>query len=433
MNSDTACSTPSSGRPRPVWLVTDQLPHPPRNGTTLPVVHYLEGLRRRHEVRLIVLVDAAHPPSRDELSANEARYGPITMVPLIRGARLACAADELLRRDMYYYRWRLAPGSAPLPPPPEAALVVSPMSAVAKWRRLKRPGHVAAGVSIAAVNDCTAAQYHCRGKQSFGGVRLKWRGAMDRWRAAGIAQIERDILGEYDHVLLQTPADLDWMRRLVGETIARRVTLAPNGVRAAFLSVAPDRQSRQIAWVGELGGEYASVARWLIGEVWPEVLRKRPEATLLVVGQGADDRLKDLISRTPRVSHRTYVEDLLSVYRESAAAACPIFKGYGLINKTLEAMASSVPVVGGSSAFNGIEGFEPGRDGVLCETRNATCFAEAIAGLVQNPALCARIGESGRLRVRDQFVWNRTVATLESLLGEEPATASSPALRDGGV
>lgn len=433
MNSGPAASATASRRLRPVWLVTDQLPHPPRNGTTLPVAHYLEGLRRRHEVRLIVLVDAAHPPSRDEWSANEALYGPITAVPMAQGAPLARAADELLRRDMYYYSWSLAPGSAPLTPPPGVALIVAPMSAAAKWRRVKRPGRIEAGVSIAAVNDCTAAQYYCRGKQSFGGVRLKGRGLMDRWRSGGIAQIERNILSEYDHVLLQTPADLAWMRRLVDETIARRVTLAPNGVRTAFLSVEPDRQSRQIAWVGELGGEYAPVAHWLIGEVWPEVLRKQPEVTLLVVGQGADDRLKALINRTPRVSHRAFVEDLWNVYRESAAAACPIFKGYGLINKTLEAMASSVPVVGGSSAFNGIEGFEPGRDGVLCEIRDATRFAEAIAGLVQDPALCARIGAAGRSRVKDQFVWNRTLATIENLLSEEPGTAPSPAPRDGGV
>lgn len=433
MNSAAAHSASASRRPRPVWLVTDQLPHPPRNGITLPVANYLEGLRRHRDVRLILLVDAARPPSRDELSANEALYGPITTVPLVKGARLACAADELLRRDMYYYSWRLAPGSAPLSPPPEAALIVSPMSAAAKWRRLKRPGHVEAGVSIAAVNDCTAAQYHCRGKQSFGGLRLRLRGAIDLWRSMGIAQIERDILGEYDHVLLQTPADLTWMRRLVGETIARRVTLAPNGVRTAFLSVEPDRHSRQIAWVGELGGEYAPVARWLIGEVWPEVLHKLPEATLLVVGQGADDRLTALMNSTPRVSHRAFAENLGDVYRGSAAAACPIFKGYGLINKTLEAMAASVPVVGGSSAFNGIEGFEPGRDGIRCETREAIRFAEALAGLVRDPALCARIGESGRSRVRNQFVWNRTVAILDNLLGAEPDTASRPALRAGGV
>jgi glycosyltransferase involved in cell wall biosynthesis len=377
---------------------------------------------------LILFVDAAHPPASDDLSMNEERYGPITRVPLIREPPLVRAANELWGRDMYYHGWRLAPGSEPLSPPPGGVLIVSPMSAAAKWRRLKSTGHIAAGVSVAAVNDCTSAQYYLRGKQSFGGIQLKWRGLMDRWRSVNVARIERYILSEYDHVLLQTPTDRELMRDLVGETIARHVTIAPNGVRAELLSVEPDRQSRQITLVSELSGEYAPVARWLVAEVWPIVLREQPDATLQVIGKGADARLKERINGSPGVSYIPFVEDLAEVYHNTLAVVSPVFKGYGLINKTIEAMASGVPVVGGASAFNGIEGFEPGRDGILCKTTDASGFAQAIIALIKDVSLCNRIGESGRSLIKGRFVWSRTLETIESLLCAEPG--SNPFARD---
>lgn len=406
-------STASDPPPRVIWMVTDQLPYPPRNGITLPVANYLGGLQARYVVRLILLVDAAHPPATADLSMNEARYGKITCVPLIREFLIVRAVNEFLGREMFYHGWRLAPGSEPLLPPPGCVLIVSPMSAVAKWRRLRLTGH------IAAVHDCTAVQYCFRGKQGFGGIQTKWRGWMDRLRSVNIARIERDILSGYDHVLLQTPTDLELMRTVVGETIARRVTLAPNGVRSEFLSIQPERPSRQVTLVSELSGEYAPVARWLVADVWPNVLQEQPDATLLVVGKGADAQFKKLMDGSPGVSHLPFVENLADVYRNTLAVVSPVFKGYGLINKTIEAMASGVPVVGGSSAFNGIQGFEPGKEGVLCETKDPVSFAAAITGLLRDTGLSRKVGEAGRARVQDQFVWSRTLETIEGLLKRE--------------
>lgn len=397
-----------------IWLITDQLPYPPRNGITLPVANYLDGLRRQHDVRLILLVDAAHPPDPDDLARNELRYGRISQISLVRDPPLTRAVREIMGRSSYYHGWRLAPGRTPLTPPPGAAWIVSPMSAAATWHGLQRNDGVTHGVSIAAVNDCTAAQYWHRGRQLFrGGF---WRPLMDRWRAGNIARIERRVLSGYDHILLQTKTDLELMRQLVGEETARRVTLAPNGVRAELFAVAPDRKSRHVVLVSELSGEYAPVARWLVGEVWPMVRRAQPDAALRIIGRGADDRLIALMNTTPGVCYVPFVDDLTEVYRNTRVAISPVFKGYGLINKTLEAMASSIPVVGGASAFNGIDGFVPSIDGIQCATKDAARYAAAITELIQDPALCERMGESGRLRVRGSFAWERTIKTLESLL-----------------
>jgi glycosyltransferase involved in cell wall biosynthesis len=403
-----------SGNRGSVWIVTDQLPHPPRNGITLPLANYLEGLRRERQVRLVLLVDADHPPAVEEVADNEALYGPIFQIGFRRRSQLMRVIGELCGREMAYHGWIPVSDNPPLSPPAGCAVLVSPMSAVAKWRHILPPWNKKDFLSIAAVHDCTAAQYHHRDRQLPGKQRL--RIVMDRWRAPGIARIEKKLLRDYDHILLQTEADLELMRQWAGEETASRVTLAPNGVRAKLFSLEPDRNSLHITLVGELSGEYGPIARWLVREVWPLVQRAEPNAHLTIVGRGADERLVEAMNKTPGVSYIPFVNDLAEIFGASQIVLSPVFKGYGLINKTLEAMAAGVPVVGGASAFNGIDGFMPGKEGLLCETREASVFAAAIIALLRDRTLCREIGESGRARVRGNFEWSPTLNKINTLL-----------------
>lgn len=406
-----------------VWLVTDQLPFPPRNGITVTVANYVEGLRQRHDVRLILLVDADDPPDAAAVAENERRIGPIRQYAFRRKPPLARVLDEWLGRDIYYHGWQCLSTLDGWCAASSAVLIVSPMSAVAKWRMLHGVAKRTARVAIAAVNDCTTLQYHARGRPRIGGFRAFVRGWMDRCRSVRIARIERALLEGYDHILLQTQTDKEMMRWLVGEATADRVTLAPNGIRPTLASLQPDRKSNQVTFVAELRGEYAPVAYWLVSRVWPYVLRHHPATTLRVIGKGGDVRLRKRMEALPGVSYSPFVDDMGDVYRTSQVVVSPVFKGYGLITKTLEAMASGVPVVGGSSAFNGIEGFVPDRDGIVCETPDAGRFAQAIASLLKDPVRCQKMGESGRSLVRDRFRWETTLHTVEALLDRDPTIA----------
>lgn len=399
-----------------VLMVVDQLPYPPRNGVTLPTFHYADGLRQSCALSLALLADEAQPVDTQALAENEAIFGKIPVIGIRRRHKVRRAVDEILARDMFNQGWELAGASSELLSGKADVLLASPFSAAAKWAAAGLDAPRKFRCRIAAVSDCTAAEYYARQSQDFGSVRQAIKGALDRARSFRIATVEGRTLDNYQYVLMQTGTDRNLMRQLVGNQIADRVTLVPNGVRRDFFNVVRNPQSKTFVFIAELSSEYASIADWLVREVWPTVTAELADAKLLVVGRGASEALSAAIAHNPNVEHVTFVNDLRSIYTDAAAAICPVFKGYGLINKALEAMASGVPVIGGSAAFNGIDHFEAGVHGVVCRPRNTQDFASAICDVLKNREQATRIGIAGRSLIEGHFRWERAVGTIEALI-----------------
>lgn len=396
-------------------LVTDQLPYPPRNGVTLPIYNYAIALRAQHELTVCLLLDVNALPATEHLKANEERFGTIPVVSMKRRRLIPRLFGELSGSEMFQHGWYPS-GREQLGRFAGDALIVSPMSAVAKWRALRNDRVQAFRTRIAAVSDCTTAEYYFRAKQNFGGVRYALKGLLDRLRSPTIGKIEAQLLTGYHHILLQTRTDALLMARLVSEEIATRVTLVPNGIRSDLFHIEPTLESRLVVLVAELSGDYGPVVMWFVDRVWPKVMRAEPEWRLHIVGKGGTARLQNAINRKENISHTGFVEDLCDLYRQAAIVVSPVFKGYGLINKTLEAMAAGVPVVGGSTAFNGIPSFANGKTGIACTTNAADEFADAIVSLAKDLARRKTIGDAGRQLVRDQFRWHFCTEKIERLL-----------------
>lgn len=402
-----------------ILMVVDQLPFPPRNGVTLPTFNYAEGLMKSSRLSLVLLVDEASSVDRAALAENEAIFGEIAVLRVRKKNKLRRVVDELLGRDMFNQGWECIDASAMSAEATADVLLVSPYSAAAKWLAADtcRPDRF--DCRIAAVSDCTAAEYYYRCTQDFGGLKLRLKAWLDRIRASRVAVAERRTLANFDHILMQTKVDQQLMKSLVGNGVAAQVAIVPNGVRSEFFEVRRSEISRKAVFVAELSGEYASVADWLVRTVWPLVLEKSSIAELLIVGKGASAELREAIRCVGRAEHIEFVEDLRTVYEGAAVVVCPVFKGYGLINKALEAMASGVPVVGGAAAFNGIEGFVDRVHGFVCRPRNTEDFALAISELISNTAKAEQIGSSGRLLIKDQFLWTSAVKRIEALMDKQ--------------
>lgn len=401
-----------------ILIVTDQLPYPPRNGITLPVFNYALGLMQHHAVKFCLLTDVHSPINSNALMENESIFGKFDIVHLQRKDRLTRLLGEISGDEMYQHGWMRAEPTSIMEPHIYDTLIVSPMSAVAKWRSTGLHATKTVPITIAAVNDCTTAEYYFRGKQSVGGLRPFLKGLVDRLRSRRIAKIEAKLLDVYKYIFLQTPTDMDLMRRLVSEKTASKVITVPNGVRAEYYELKPAPQ-KNVVFVAELSGEYAAITEWLISDVWPNIAKHKPEYQLIIVGKGASTTLKKIISTTSQITHIEFVDDLGQLYSQAAIVLSPVFKGFGLINKTLEAMAASVPVIGGSAAFNGIEGFINGIHGIACKTHSTDEFVEVILQLIGNQALRESIGRAGHDIIKQQFQWEFALNKIETLICNE--------------
>jgi glycosyltransferase involved in cell wall biosynthesis len=410
-----------------ILVVTDQLPYPPRNGVTLPLFHLVEQLRRTHRVQICLLQGPGSTDQMPWLADNEKRFGPILRVMLPRRGWLARLWREVAGQEMARHGWRAWSHLAP-PGLEEAAhgadVLVSPISAVARWRAIcEALPEMQPATQVALVSGCTAAEYRWRARSAAPGWRQHLGSWFDRLRAPFIARIEAALLRPYRRVLLQTEADRTAMRKLVGDATARRCRLAPNGVRIELFEVRPQRAQRVIL-VTELNSDFAPLMEWLAREVWPLVRARCPASRLTVIGRGASAPLRKLMASTPGITHIEYAPDIASFYAGTGVVWSPAFKGFGLINKTLEGMACGLPVVGGLSAFNGIAGFKNGVHGMGFDTPVAKPLADATVQLLQSPEAAERMGEAARSLVHGAFSWERAADVVRRAFDKRDPTVS---------
>jgi glycosyltransferase involved in cell wall biosynthesis len=111
------------------------------------------------------------------------------------------------------------------------------------------------------------------------------------------------------------------------------------------------------------------------------------------------------------------VSDLNAALNDAAIFVAPLRFAAGIQNKVLEAMAAGLPVVTTSYVNQGLEA-EPGRHLIVADEPAA--LAEAVVGLLRDPAARRRLGDAGRHFVLQHYRWEDVLdrmAAVERQLG----------------
>ncbi len=152
-----------------------------------------------------------------------------------------------------------------------------------------------------------------------------------------------------------------------------------------------------------------------------QVLRELPEDLLLVVlGPGEFHRFQALaedLGVASRVVFRGFVteEDLVAYYNAADLFVMPVhhdpkdFEGFGLVY--LEANACGLAVIG--TRTGGIpEAVEDGVNGLLLDPDDPQALRQAILRLIRDPDLRQKLGQQGRQRVLERFLWPQQAERL---------------------
>ncbi len=206
---------------------------------------------------------------------------------------------------------------------------------------------------------------------------------------------------------------------------AKLVTIY-NGVDCARFAVV-DRADRR----GSLLGERARVIVMAVGhlspikghthllDAAPEVLRRCPETTFVLVGDGplrqaleAQARRLGVRDRVRFLGKRQDVPRLLAM---ADVVAIPS-RSEGFSNAVLEAMAAGKPVAATDIGGNR-EAIRHGENGWLMPAADPRGMAEALATLAGDAALRRRLGEEARRTVEERFTLLQMVHEVERLYG----------------
>ncbi|MGH7731156.1 MAG: glycosyltransferase family 4 protein [Candidatus Eiseniibacteriota bacterium] len=155
---------------------------------------------------------------------------------------------------------------------------------------------------------------------------------------------------------------------------------------------------------------------------WPLVRAARPEARLVVVGDGPEHgRLTDLARRLGVESSITWTgpepQERVRAWLDATRVFCLPCRVAadgnrdGLPTVLLEAMAAGVACV--STRLTGIpEIVRDDQEGRLVPPGDATALADAIVSLLEDPVRCRAMGERGRVRAEELFDLRRNVGQL---------------------
>lgn len=212
-----------------------------------------------------------------------------------------------------------------------------------------------------------------------------------------------------------------------------RVRVIPNGADLVL--------ARTFAGVSKVPGRIVCVGRlsWEKGQLFliealPHILRERPEAHLVLVGDGAEreslERLVDERGLRDRVRFTGTLprEEALRELSQASVAALPSL-GEGLGIAAIEAQAVGVPIV--ASNVGGIPDVVTDEEtGLLVPPRNSAALASAILRLMRQPELPARLAAAAREQL-PRFDWDKIahdVGELYEILIPKTVDVSGPAV-----
>lgn len=238
---------------------------------------------------------------------------------------------------------------------------------------------------------------------------------MTRFELGRTRQYEAWLADQFDRVLVTSPKDQAAFRALTPSgTDTGKVVVLPNGVDLDYFSPDPShpRGSATLVISGKMSYHAnVTMALQFAKQVFPLVKKARPDVKLMIVGKDPSHEVRALAD-DPAVTVTGAVPDVRPYLRGATLAVAPIAYGVGIQNKVLEAMAVGTPVVCTPQAVSALQTVD-GQD--LVVAHEPAHQAEAIVGLLNDPARARQIGARGRAYIERHHDWSRIAERLEAI------------------
>jgi glycosyltransferase involved in cell wall biosynthesis len=214
------------------------------------------------------------------------------------------------------------------------------------------------------------------------------------------AAAEYAAFRDFDGVVLIQEDDYATVSRHLGR---ERCLLAPHPVEMPRTTIRP--HARHVSFVGSESAPNIDGLRWFLAEVWSTVAA--PGAHLHVYGRVGEK--VDTAAHT-NVTVHGLVADLPGLYQASDLVINPVRFGSGLKIKTVEAIASGLPLV---TTTEGARGLAPHAGRAFLVADDAKAFHEHLEALLTSLELRCTLSEAAWQLGRERFTPS---ACFQSLL-----------------
>ncbi|MDF1839002.1 MAG: TIGR03087 family PEP-CTERM/XrtA system glycosyltransferase [Planctomycetota bacterium] len=191
-------------------------------------------------------------------------------------------------------------------------------------------------------------------------------------------------------------------------------TVLQNGVDLKFFHPAPEKaEPGRLVFTGVM--DYLpniDACVHFVEDILPLIREKHPDVRFDIVGSKPTPEVKAL-ANTPGVTVTGFVDDIRDWSHKASIAVAPLRIARGIQNKVLEALSMGLPVVGSTSATQGVQG-KPGEH--YWVTDDPAEHARMVIDLLDHPDKAQELGLIGRKFVEDNYDWEVTLKPLDGII-----------------
>ncbi len=258
------------------------------------------------------------------------------------------------------------------------------------------------------VNIHSSVYATCRDQIQTGTEEKFWR---DRLNLPLLHRYEKTFCQKFSQIVATTEED-----RVQLQQFAPHIPIAviPNGVDyAAFQKRIDDPGGQHLMFVGTM--DYIAnidAAKFLCLELLPALQQHYPDARVSIVGARPTAEILSL-SNNPAIKVTGSVVSMAEYLHQATVCVIPMRTGFGIKNKTLEAMAAGVPVVGSDRGLEGLAVENPLR---ALRANRIDEYVQAIRRLFDDAALRQRMSDAAYAYVTQEFVWEQAGKRYEQVV-----------------
>ncbi len=273
------------------------------------------------------------------------------------------------------------------------------------------PENVSQHIATSVVNIHSSVYGTCAHQLAGGTAEKPWR---DRLNLPLLKRYEQRYCQKFSHLVVTTDEDHRQMAEL---TTDHNIVVIPNGVDLdMFTPRKKDPGGHSLVFIGAMDNlPNIDSVTFLAKDVFPLVRQRYPQATLSLVGARPGAAVEAL-GEIESVTVTGKVPEMTPYLHESTVCVVPMRTGYGIKNKTLEAMAAGIPVVASDRGLEGLtvdDGTVPLR---ALRANTAEEYVEAITQLFDSAELRRTLSENGRAMIEEGFTWEIAGDRYEQVL-----------------
>lgn len=225
---------------------------------------------------------------------------------------------------------------------------------------------------------------------------------------------EKRYCTKFSHLVVTTEDDRHQIHKLQPQ---KPITIVTNGVDLAqFPCRTKDPGGQHLVFIGAMDNLANIDAACFLGQtIFPALKQRYPDATLALVGARPEPKVKALADYMGiEVTGR--VPSMVDYLHQATVCVIPMRTGFGIKNKTLEALAAGTPVVASDRGLEGLRVDDADYPLRALRANQVQEFVEAIGLLFEDSELRQTLSHNGRTWIEAEYTWEIAGKHYEKVL-----------------